>query len=140
MKRFLRYVVHRHADAQSDCNKPLVGFNYRPNSLLPTLSKLLERVVHMRVFNFLTLTNQLQPNQFGFRKNHSIIDAVTKFVEDTYSAIENNEYTIGVFIYRRPSILLITRFYRGNYIILEFVVYLFNFLKATCLTESSMYT
>ncbi len=67
--------------------------NYRPISHLPALSKLLERVVHKRVLNFLTLTNKLQPNQFGLRKYHSTIDAVTKFVQDTYAAIENNEYT-----------------------------------------------
>ena len=40
--------------------------NYRPISLLPCLSKLLEKVVYNRLFSFQTHTKQLSSTQFGF--------------------------------------------------------------------------
>ena len=42
--------------------------NYRPISLLPSISKILEKIVYKRLFAFLTKHNILIPNQFGFRK------------------------------------------------------------------------
>ena len=40
--------------------------NYRPISLLLTLSKVLEKVMYSRVYNFLCTTNQLYVSQYGF--------------------------------------------------------------------------
>ena len=40
--------------------------NYRPISVLPTISKILERLVHKRLMNFLVNHNLLFTNQFGF--------------------------------------------------------------------------
>ena len=45
--------------------------NYRPISLLPTFSKIFERVMHKRVIAFLDSNNSLYNCQFGFRKKHS---------------------------------------------------------------------
>ena len=45
--------------------------NYRPISLLITLSKLLEKIVYNRTYNFLNDTEQIYVKQFGFRKKHS---------------------------------------------------------------------
>lgn len=42
--------------------------NYRPISILPTLSKILERVVYNRLINYLNALNILNPSQYGFRK------------------------------------------------------------------------
>ena len=53
--------------------------NYRPISLLPAISKILERVVYKRVYNFLKLNDIFYPSQYGFRSNHSTIDALTEF-------------------------------------------------------------
>ena len=50
--------------------------NYRPISLLPSISKITERVMHKRLYNFLTRNGSLSPTQFGFRSNHSTTDAV----------------------------------------------------------------
>ena len=43
--------------------------NYRPVSLLPVISKLLERVIYNRVCKFLGLYDFLYTDQYGFRKN-----------------------------------------------------------------------
>ena len=40
--------------------------NYRPISLLPNISKILEKVVHKRIYNFLTSKNILYNSQYGF--------------------------------------------------------------------------
>ena len=52
--------------------------NYRPISLLPSISKVLEKVVHHRLYAFLTKKSILNDNQYGFRPAHSTIDAVSK--------------------------------------------------------------
>ena len=40
--------------------------NYRPISLLPNISKILEKIVHKRLHNFLEHHKVFYPNQFGF--------------------------------------------------------------------------
>ena len=42
--------------------------NYRPISVLPIFSKILERVVHNRLMNYLNINQILFKNQYGFRK------------------------------------------------------------------------
>jgi hypothetical protein len=51
--------------------KPEKIDNYRPISILPITSKILERAVHKQLYSFLTSNNLLSPYQFGFRKQHS---------------------------------------------------------------------
>ena len=41
--------------------------NYRPISILPTISKVLERVVYCQLMSYLSLNNFLSEHQFGFR-------------------------------------------------------------------------
>ena len=43
--------------------------NYRPISLLPVISKVLERVVYVQTIKFLEENNIIYHKQFGFRKN-----------------------------------------------------------------------
>ena len=52
--------------------------NYRPISLLPSVSKILEKAVHKRLYGFCETQNILYDNQYGFRPKHSNIDAVSK--------------------------------------------------------------
>jgi len=48
-----------------------LSVNYRPVSLLPFIVKTLERVAFNQVSYFLSLNNQLDVNQSGFKKGHS---------------------------------------------------------------------
>ena len=72
--------------------------NYRPISLLPIFSKILERLVHKRLMNFLTKHNTLFEHQFGFQPNKTtsmaILDIYTKIV----SALENKEIACCIFL------------------------------------------
>ena len=72
--------------------------NYRPISLLLTLSKLLEKIMYKRVYKFLTKTNQLYSGQYGFRKNHACDQAVGELVANITKGIEQRKLTAGVFL------------------------------------------
>ena len=72
--------------------------NYRPISLLPSVSKILEKIVHKRLYFFLELNDLLYDNQFGFRRKHSTIDAAAKFITDTCTALDENKATLAVYL------------------------------------------
>ena len=44
--------------------------NYRPISLLPVVSKILEKIMYRRLYFFLERHHFFFQQQFGFRKNH----------------------------------------------------------------------
>ena len=44
--------------------------NYRPISVLPAFSKILEKLVYNRLLDFINQHNLLSKNQYGFRKKH----------------------------------------------------------------------
>ena len=72
--------------------------NYRPNSLLITMSKILEKVVYSRVYNFLVETEQLYQSQYGFRTGHSCQNTMSELIGNILKNQEENKLTIGVFI------------------------------------------
>ena len=72
--------------------------NYRPISLLPSLSKVLEEIVHHRLYKFLDMQDILYSNQFGFRPKHSTIHAVTNFVAYVQNSIEQKNPTVSVLL------------------------------------------
>ena len=72
--------------------------NYRPISVLPGFSKILERLVFNRCISFLNKYNILYENQFGFRPKHSTNMAINKLVDKIVNATNNNKTTAGVFL------------------------------------------
>ena len=72
--------------------------NYRPISLLPVFSKVLEKVVHKRLYSFLYKNKILYPSQYGFRRKHSTINAVTEFTYDTLQSFEDKYFSLAVFL------------------------------------------
>ena len=72
--------------------------NYRPISILPSFSKILEKIVYSRLMNYLNKYKILSDNQFGFRKNHSTELALTLLYDKISSAIDNNMISVGIFI------------------------------------------
>ena len=67
-------------------------------SVLPAFSKILERVMYNRLRRFLNVSKILSDNQYGFRKHHSTAYALACLYDKISSAIENKEYTVGIFI------------------------------------------
>ena len=72
--------------------------NYRPISLLSNISKLYERAMHTRVYDFLEKYKLLYERQFGFRKKHSTNHAILSILEDIKNNLDINNFVCGVFI------------------------------------------
>ena len=72
--------------------------NYRPFSVLPALSKILERIVYKRLINFLNKFYILSNNQYGFRKNRSTPYALIQLYDKRSDAIDHGKITLGLFI------------------------------------------
>ena len=77
-------------------SKHLYG-NYRPISLLTTFSKIMERLIYNKLFDFLVRYGILFESQFGFRKGHNTTHATLDFVKAIEDALEKGEFAVGVF-------------------------------------------
>ena len=51
--------------------------NYRPISILPAISEIIERVMHSQLLEYFQAGNLLTESQSGFRPNHSTSTALT---------------------------------------------------------------
>lgn len=81
--------------------------NYRPISVLPVLSKILEKHVHEALNSYLTKFKLLRSNQSGFREKHSCETALIKIIDEWMEAIDNG-YLIGtVFVDLRKAFDLV---------------------------------
>ena len=72
--------------------------NYRPISLLTTMSKVMEKVIYTRVYTFLTKTGQICETQYGYRSNHSCEHAVYQLSSTVLKNLENNKSMITVML------------------------------------------
>ena len=58
--------------------------NYRPISVLPSFSKLLERIMYNRLFKYLSQNSVLYKKQFGFQTSHSTEHAILLLANQFY--------------------------------------------------------
>jgi hypothetical protein len=72
--------------------------NYRPISILPIISKILERLMHKRLVNFFEKHDTIYKHQFGFQKHksteHAILDIYSKIIK----SLEKNENPCCIFL------------------------------------------
>ena len=68
--------------------------NYRPISILSPISKILEKLIHVRSINFFNKHSVLLPIQYGFRVNHSTSHALTDVLTSLYDNINDENYTV----------------------------------------------
>ena len=76
----------------------LEPMNYRPISLLLVISKILEKLVYVRLTKWIVKNQVMYDGQYGFRENRSTTDAVTDGITSVLNAIENNHICIIVFL------------------------------------------
>ena len=72
--------------------------NYRPISLLSIFSKLLEKIMHQRLYKFLEICEVLFCMQFGFRNGHSTDHALISLTETIKSSLDKSRFGCGIFI------------------------------------------
>ena len=71
--------------------------NYRPISLLPVISKILEKCMAMKIANYFESNNLFSGSQYGFRKNRSTVMGILSLVDDITGAFHMKKYTTVLF-------------------------------------------
>ena len=72
--------------------------NYRPVCLLNSVSKILEKVVNIRLLNHLNNNNILNNNQFAYRKGRNTEGVAMKLCNDILRGFDENKLGIAVFL------------------------------------------
>jgi hypothetical protein len=72
--------------------------NYRPVSLLPAFSKLLEKLMYTKLMAFLTKNNILYKHQYGFRPKHCTVHPIMHLLSHCANASSKpeQEFTLAV--------------------------------------------
>ena len=77
---------------------PHIFSNYRPITLLPCISKLLEKLVYNRLLHHIKINNLLNNSQYGFRLNSSCDLALIDLHDHILNNINNDLHSFGIFL------------------------------------------
>ena len=72
--------------------------NYRPISVISTISKILEKCIRVRLGNFMEKHNLINPMKFGLLENKSTEEAALKFVDIVQESLEKKVFALSIFI------------------------------------------
>lgn len=72
--------------------------NYRPISVLPMFSKVIEEAINFRLTNFFQQKNIIVKNQYGFQKKKSTEMALLDIKDKIVDNIEKKLFTVGLFL------------------------------------------
>ena len=76
----------------------MIVSNYKPISVLPCFSKILERLTYNGLYKNLKENNILYEKQFSFQRGYSTNDAIVQLVDKYFDSFEKVKFTLGVFI------------------------------------------
>jgi len=77
---------------------PLLCDNYRPISLLSSLSKLLEKIISIKLVNHLEINHLLHNHQYGFQRNKSTVHHLLHLTNYVSEQLNSKKYCLGVFL------------------------------------------
>ena len=72
--------------------------NYRPISLLPSISKIFERVIFDQLSNHFSSNKYFYDRQYGFRKSHSTEYATLEFINKIISYMDSGNTPIAMYL------------------------------------------
>lgn len=90
--KFAKVIPIHKGGVDDDCN------NYRPISLLPVISKIIEKILFSQIVGHFSDHNLFSENQFGFRKGLSTTDAVLQLVRKITEGNERGHVTLAHFV------------------------------------------
>ena len=76
----------------------MVFSNYRPVSVLPVFSKVVERLMYNRLLKYINDNNLLHRYQFGFQKGKSTHMALIVLIDKISEALEKGDCVVGIFL------------------------------------------
>ena len=79
-------------------NSPDIMANYRPISILPKFSKIIEKCLKTRLVHYFTRNNLFNPTQFGFLAEKSTQDALLYVTKKIYINLDEKLSTLAVYI------------------------------------------
>ena len=92
-----------------------IASNYRPISLLPIFSKLYEKVMHNRLYSFVTSNNIINPLQSDFQENYSVDHTMISITEAIRNTLDNRNMDVAyLLILKKPLIQSIIISYSLN--------------------------
>ena len=121
---------------------PMTFSNYRPVSVLPLFSKILENLMYTRLLSFINKYRLLYSNQFGFRRGHSPDLALICLVDKISNALENGEYVLGLFLDFSKAFDTVNHdilFTKLEYLGIRDAIFRYNGLKVIFQTGNSMW-
>ena len=77
--------------------------NYRPISLLSIFSKILEKIVALKLTEYLDANNLLYKHQYGVQKQKSIAQPIIHLLNEIVKNSNEKNVSIGVFCDRRKA-------------------------------------
>ena len=72
--------------------------NYRPISLLPVLSKVIEKAICNQLTHFFQTNNLFFENQYGFRPGHSTEYAALELTDRIITDMDKNHFPLNIYL------------------------------------------
>ena len=79
-------------------NNPANYGDLRPVSVLPALSKVLEKIVYGQLYTYVVQNSILNSHQSGFRKQHSTTTVLVDIVDDIFGATDDGDASLLVLL------------------------------------------
>ena len=79
-------------------NETYLFYNYRPASVLSSVSKVYERIMHDQIYCHFNHLDLFYNNQYGLRANHLTAYAILELTDRIINEMNKNYIAINVFI------------------------------------------
>ena len=72
--------------------------NYRPISLLPTISKVFEKIVYRQLYSYFASYKLFYNSQHGFKKKHSTETAALEFIDRILQILDSGKIPFAIYL------------------------------------------
>ena len=72
--------------------------NYRPVTVLPTVARVMQRLIYKQIYDYFSTEQLLNENQWGFRSLHSMVPALSDCSSDLLFSMDKGMINFVVFL------------------------------------------